>query len=130
LFGIKWIFYYPSLKLQLSEFLWMFSSSVWVVFNNFLILDTADRSKISNNPYWIFSRTLPLNLKNASCCFGWIRHKREQAILRFLAFSFNNFCSLKGLFIKKEWYIQISIFKSFLLINDLQISHFNMHCES
>ena len=34
--------------LQLSEFVWMIRSSVWVVFNNFLLIDATDRSKISS----------------------------------------------------------------------------------
>jgi len=34
--------------LHLSEFEWTLSSSVLVVFNNFLLIDATDRSKISN----------------------------------------------------------------------------------
>ena len=52
------------LILQLSEFKWTPRSSVLVVFNNVLLLDVTDRSKISSDqkpilPYH-FSQTLPL----------------------------------------------------------------------
>ena len=32
--------------LQFSEFVWALSHSVWDVFNNFLLIDATDRSKI------------------------------------------------------------------------------------
>ena len=35
--------------LQFSEFVWALSNSVWDVFNNFLLIDTTDRSKISSD---------------------------------------------------------------------------------
>ena len=35
--------------LHLSEFVWTLRSLVWVVFNNFLLIDATDKSKISNN---------------------------------------------------------------------------------
>jgi len=35
--------------LHLSEFVWILRSSVLVVFNNFLLIDATDRSKISND---------------------------------------------------------------------------------
>ena len=35
--------------LQFSEFVWMVSYSVWDVFNNLLLIDAADRSKISSD---------------------------------------------------------------------------------
>ena len=35
--------------LHLSEFVWTLRSSVWVVFNNFLLIDTTDKSKISSD---------------------------------------------------------------------------------
>ena len=46
-FGINWFSYDPSWKLQLSVFAWTLRSSVWVVFNNFLLIDATDRNKIS-----------------------------------------------------------------------------------
>ena len=60
----------PSRIFQLSEFVWTMRSSVWVVFNHFLLIDATDRSKtgsdqdrikfdISLYPFH-FSRTLPL----------------------------------------------------------------------
>jgi len=35
--------------LQLSEFVWTLRSSVQVIFNNFLLIDATDRSKISSD---------------------------------------------------------------------------------
>ena len=49
LFEIKWIFYRLSRMLQFSEFVWALSLSVWDVFNNFLLIDATDRSKISSD---------------------------------------------------------------------------------
>ena len=56
--------------LQLSQFAWPLSYSVWDVFNNFLLTDATDRSKISSDKkkffdalslcLFHFSRTLPL----------------------------------------------------------------------
>ena len=45
---LNWFFYDPSWMLELSEFVWMIRSSVWVGFNNFLLIDATDRSKISS----------------------------------------------------------------------------------
>ena len=55
---------------NLFEFVWTLRSLVWVVFNNFLLIDTTDRSKISSDQKHLFfvvtytsfhfSRTLPL----------------------------------------------------------------------
>ena len=68
---IDWLCYDPSWMLHLSEFVWTLRSSVWAVFNNFLLIDATDRSKISINPKYLFfavsyttfhfSRTLPIN---------------------------------------------------------------------
>jgi len=33
--------------LQFPQFVWVLRSSVWDVFNNFLLIDATDRSKIS-----------------------------------------------------------------------------------
>ena len=56
--------------LQFSQFVWPLSYSVWDVFNNFLLIDATDRSKISSDQKRLFialslylfhfSRTLPL----------------------------------------------------------------------
>ena len=51
---LNWFFYDPSWILQLSEFVWTHRSSVWVVFNNFLLINATDRSKISSNHHRIF----------------------------------------------------------------------------
>ena len=40
--------------LQLSEFVWTLRSSAWVVFNNFLLIDATDRSKISSDQKRLF----------------------------------------------------------------------------
>ena len=42
--------------LQLSEFVWTLRSSVWLVFNNFLLIDATDRSKISSDPLELIFR--------------------------------------------------------------------------
>ena len=40
--------------LQLSEFVWALRSLVSVVFNNFLLIDATDRSKISSDQKRLF----------------------------------------------------------------------------
>ena len=47
-------FYDPSRILQLSEFVGTLRSSVVVVFNNFLLIDATDRSKISSDQKRLF----------------------------------------------------------------------------
>ena len=54
MFDIKLIFYDPSLELQFSQFGWMLRYSVQVVFNNFLLIDATDRSKISSDQKRLF----------------------------------------------------------------------------
>jgi len=51
---LNWFLYDPSWVLQLSEFVWTLRSSVLVVFNNFLLIDATDRSKISINKNRLF----------------------------------------------------------------------------
>ena len=43
---LNWFVYDPSWMLHLSEFVWILRSSVWVVLNNFLLIDATNRSKI------------------------------------------------------------------------------------
>ena len=43
----NWCFYDPSQILQLYKFAWTLRSSVWVVFNNFLLIDATDFSPLS-----------------------------------------------------------------------------------
>ena len=50
---LNWIIYDLSGKLQLREFVWMLRSSLCVVFNQFLLTDATDRSKISSDPHRI-----------------------------------------------------------------------------
>ena len=54
MFGIKLFFYDPSWMLQLSDFVWALRSLVWIVFNNFLLIDATDRSKISSDQKRLF----------------------------------------------------------------------------
>ena len=49
MFEIKLIFYGLSSMLQFSQFVWPLRYSVWDVFNNFLLIDATDRSKISGD---------------------------------------------------------------------------------
>ena len=49
MFEIKSIFYGLIRMLHLSEFVWTLRSSVFVVFNNFLLIDATDKSKISSD---------------------------------------------------------------------------------
>ena len=44
--------------LQLFEFVWALRSSVWIVFNNFLLIDATDRSKISSDQKRLFFATV------------------------------------------------------------------------
>ena len=52
---LGWYFYDTSRKLQLSEFVWTLRSSVWVVFNHFLLIDATDKSKIRSDQKRLFS---------------------------------------------------------------------------
>ena len=51
---LNWFFYDPSRMLQFSEFVWALCSSVYVVFNNFLLIETKHRSKISSDQKRLF----------------------------------------------------------------------------
>ena len=67
---LNWYSYGLSRMFQLPQFVWALRSSVWDIFNNFLLIDATDRSKISSDQkrFFIalslypfhFSRTLPL----------------------------------------------------------------------
>ena len=50
---LNWFVYDPSWMLQLSEFVWTLRSSVWVVFNNFLLI-AENGCKFSSNYHRIF----------------------------------------------------------------------------
>ena len=56
IFGLElnWFVYDPSWMLQLSKFVWTLRSSVWVVFNHFLLIDATDISKMSSDQKWLF----------------------------------------------------------------------------
>ena len=73
LFGIKLIILRSKLRmLNVYEFVWTFRSSARVVFNNFLLIDATDRSKISSDQKRLFFASLyPLlfNCKNADQFF-------------------------------------------------------------
>ena len=70
---LNWFIYGLSRMLQFSQFVWTLSYLIWDVFNNFLLIDATDRSKISSDQkrFFIalslcpfhFSRTLPLNVQ-------------------------------------------------------------------
>ena len=51
---LNWLFSDPSWMLQISEFVWSLRSLAWVVFNNFLLIDATDRSKISSDQKRLF----------------------------------------------------------------------------
>ena len=53
-------FYGLSRMLHLSEFVWTLRSSVLVVFNNFLLIDATDRSKIRSDQKRFFCRIKPI----------------------------------------------------------------------
>ena len=46
---LTWFVYGLSRMLQFSQFVWTPCYSVWDVFNNFLLIDATDRSKISSD---------------------------------------------------------------------------------
>ena len=46
---LNWLFYDTSRILQFSQFVWTPCYSEWDVFNNFLLIDATDRSKISSD---------------------------------------------------------------------------------
>ena len=54
-------FYGLSRMLQLSEFVWILRSSVLVVFNNFLLIDATDRSKVKSDQKRFFIAIYPLS---------------------------------------------------------------------
>ena len=54
MFEIKLIFYGLCRMLLFSQFVWPLSYSVWEVFNNFLLIDATDRSKISSDQKHFF----------------------------------------------------------------------------
>ena len=51
---LNWFVYDPRWMLHLSEFVWTLRSSVLVVFTNFLLIDTTDRSNICCNQQRFF----------------------------------------------------------------------------
>ena len=46
---LNWFFYGLSSMFQFSQFVWELSYSLWDVFNNVLLIDATDRSKISSD---------------------------------------------------------------------------------
>ena len=51
---LNWLLYDPRWVLQLSELVWMLRSSASVVFNNLLLIDAINRSKISSDQKRLF----------------------------------------------------------------------------
>ena len=76
LLGIELIFFYDGSRiLQLSEFVSTLCFSVWVVYNNFLLIDATNKSKISINHHRIFFdvNLYPLSFfANTSFNITWI----------------------------------------------------------
>ena len=68
---LSWFFYDPSWMLQLSEFVWTLRSSACVVFNNFLLIDATDRSKISSDQKQLL---FAINLYTLSFLIIFIMH--------------------------------------------------------
>ena len=77
---LNWFFYGLSRMLQFSEFVWALSYMVWDVFDNFLLIDATDRSKLNSDqkrlffavslyPFY-FSRTL--SKKNNQTKVFWL----------------------------------------------------------
>ena len=62
---LNWIFCDPSRILQFSEFEWTLRSSVRVVFNNSLLKDATDRSKISSRDHTSSKSTIFITPKNS-----------------------------------------------------------------
>ena len=60
---LNWLFYGLSRMLQFSQFVWTPCYSVWDVFNNFLLIDATDRSKIIRDQkrFFIALRLYPLS---------------------------------------------------------------------
>ena len=56
---LNWFIYDPSCMLHLSEYVWTPRSSVLDVFNNFLLIDPTDRSKISSDQKRLFFAVSP-----------------------------------------------------------------------
>ena len=54
LFDINLIFYGLSRMYHLSDFVWILHSSVLVVFNNFLLIDATEKSRISSDQKHFF----------------------------------------------------------------------------
>ena len=91
---LNWFFYGLSRMLTFSQLVWTPCYSVWDVFNNFLLIDATDRSKISSDQkrFFIafslypfhFSRTLPLSLSRNTTkllkLFSAYREKGEGGI--------------------------------------------------
>ena len=69
---LKIFFYGLSRMLHLSEFVWILRSSILVVFNNFLLIDAADRSKIRSDQksFFIALSLYPLSFF-ANTPFKW-----------------------------------------------------------
>ena len=69
--------------LQFSQFVWPLNYSVWDVFNNFLLIDATDRSKISSNQkrFFIALSRYPLSF------FANTPFKGECCLLKFITYA-------------------------------------------
>ena len=86
-----------SLILQLSEFVWALSSSVWVVFNHFLLRDATDRSKISRDHHQILFIFRVLALPQTQIFFSYIfaNQTMKNVISNNLSLKYESFTPLR-----------------------------------
>ena len=103
---LNWFFYGLSRMLQFSQFVWALRSSVWDVFNNFLLIDASDRSKISSDQkrFFIALSLYPLSFF-ANTPFNYAVDNYVKAVSRFSLITFlNNFANLVTTFNKLNLY--------------------------
>ena len=81
---LNWFFYGLSRLWQFSQFVWTPCCSVWDVFNNFLLTDATDKSKISSDQkrFFIALSLYPLSFFantpfNKSICAFQSMHKKK-----------------------------------------------------
>ena len=122
------IFYGLSRMLHLSEFVWTLRSSVLVVFNNFLLIDATDRSKISSDqklffyrikpiPLSHFQRTLPLTMLffeilNNLIMLQFEVQKKPNKVSKELIFLPQSLI-FKSPYIRTFWYLVIGIWQTY-----------------
>ena len=119
MFEIKLIFYGLSRVLQFSEFVWTPCYSVWDAFNNFLLIDATDRSKISSDQKRLF---IALRLYPLSFFANTPFKANLHIFLKTLFGSVTGFCEF-GLVKVKFFYLQIIEVKIKILSNVIYLCH-------